>query len=1020
MAQSHPSPDAYDASFFAASTSSTPPITSYAPYLPSHAPAAAPFSPFPSTPYSAGGFPPSSHAYSSAPAPASGMPDAPPTFPGIGRIRCYWTILTPQLEYAYLDPILQLHMGEWVHAFRGSNVLDWVHPDEREQLAEDLLPKEDGVGGVEGAGVFGSVTRCRYSRLTSILRRLGCQQPPSPPDAEVYTLDDDYLNLDITTSWIAGDRKGKGREGQQGAVLAFFHVTADKDPVQDNDSEHRTEWSNWCGASHDYPSYMTSEQCSELVAALARITGPTSSAVGRPSTSSGESDKGALNTVLNGVVDDGPPAHVFQLLDESGRAIATFPEGEGGPDGAEAYDVEQFSALAREVMARPREAVQSKTSCTRRYRSKHPVMRNGTLTTVESVVIMYGAVTFACFQTGGVYLSSARKAGLSLVTSDIPADVKPSFALEDVPVTPTVGSVNAAGKRNSYGEQSNGSDSPPAKRFKETPLQPPVLPRLQTSAPSSNGGSASPRSAEAVNGLSISTSGRMFRSTLDVDSITAGGISPTVASASAILGSLGEAQPAAPSAEQPQTNARASYAAFYAAQQQQPFDPSTGLQHSAAPFFPGQTQYATPHQLPHPSPHPLSQSHSGYFTAAPQSPHEPAGAQADSGLFPPTSQPYDGQQQQQQAAFAGPSSPYPPQQQQQQGEGDGAVAVPPPPAAAAGSNGKAKSPSAKKPPKQRPDGPVYKPNQKACESCGTVNSPEWRKGPTGAKSLCNACGLRYARSVARQKKQAELAANGGVAPKKGKKKGAAAAAAAQKAAAEAAGAPPSPASSLPAGSQALTLHSPLTSAAYDLSAFTHAPHSAPKPYTPYYASAPQLPNPYSHAPSPTMTHTPQYPSPGVGVSAAPSYFPPMGYGGPYGSAPGGHPGMPMSTHAPLPPLAHAAAGAYDYARAMPPPFHHQQHPSAPMHSPHLEQHQHQQQGSAGPGSAGMFAAHSNGGQLPHPHQHQHQQREQQQQHWAPHDAQFPPQFGWPAAHSAEQRGPTEPHQHGQHGGEEQR
>ena len=42
--------------------------------------------------------------------------------------------------------------------------------------------------------------------------------------------------------------------------------------------------------------------------------------------------------------------------------------------------------------------------------------------------------------------------------------------------------------------------------------------------------------------------------------------------------------------------------------------------------------------------------------------------------------------------------------------------------------------------RHRPDGPVFKPNVKACESCGTINSPEWRKGPSGVKSLCNACG----------------------------------------------------------------------------------------------------------------------------------------------------------------------------------------------------------------------------------------------------------------------------------------
>ncbi|RUS13881.1 hypothetical protein BC937DRAFT_94639 [Endogone sp. FLAS-F59071] len=45
--------------------------------------------------------------------------------------------------------------------------------------------------------------------------------------------------------------------------------------------------------------------------------------------------------------------------------------------------------------------------------------------------------------------------------------------------------------------------------------------------------------------------------------------------------------------------------------------------------------------------------------------------------------------------------------------------------------------------------------KKFCESCHTDSSPEWRRGPTGHKTLCNACGLRYSRSVARQGKAAQ-------------------------------------------------------------------------------------------------------------------------------------------------------------------------------------------------------------------------------------------------------------------------
>lgn len=42
-----------------------------------------------------------------------------------------------------------------------------------------------------------------------------------------------------------------------------------------------------------------------------------------------------------------------------------------------------------------------------------------------------------------------------------------------------------------------------------------------------------------------------------------------------------------------------------------------------------------------------------------------------------------------------------------------------------------------------------------CSSCGKTDSPEWRRGPSGQKTLCNACGLRYARSLANRQRQHE-------------------------------------------------------------------------------------------------------------------------------------------------------------------------------------------------------------------------------------------------------------------------
>ncbi|CAO1622048.1 unnamed protein product [Sympodiomycopsis kandeliae] len=63
------------------------------------------------------------------------------------------------------------------------------------------------------------------------------------------------------------------------------------------------------------------------------------------------------------------------------------------------------------------------------------------------------------------------------------------------------------------------------------------------------------------------------------------------------------------------------------------------------------------------------------------------------------------------------------------------------PSAADGSNSSAK----KKKGKAQDDD-----EDRVCTDCGRTDSPEWRKGPLGPKTLCNACGLRYAKKIKRQ------------------------------------------------------------------------------------------------------------------------------------------------------------------------------------------------------------------------------------------------------------------------------
>ncbi|KZT53481.1 hypothetical protein CALCODRAFT_511401 [Calocera cornea HHB12733] len=47
-----------------------------------------------------------------------------------------------------------------------------------------------------------------------------------------------------------------------------------------------------------------------------------------------------------------------------------------------------------------------------------------------------------------------------------------------------------------------------------------------------------------------------------------------------------------------------------------------------------------------------------------------------------------------------------------------------------------------------------------CVMCGRTDSPEWRKGPLGAKTLCNACGLRWAKRNSKRKGEGAAAGAG--------------------------------------------------------------------------------------------------------------------------------------------------------------------------------------------------------------------------------------------------------------------
>ncbi|KAI9493111.1 GATA zinc finger-domain-containing protein [Zychaea mexicana] len=47
-------------------------------------------------------------------------------------------------------------------------------------------------------------------------------------------------------------------------------------------------------------------------------------------------------------------------------------------------------------------------------------------------------------------------------------------------------------------------------------------------------------------------------------------------------------------------------------------------------------------------------------------------------------------------------------------------------------------------------------SMRICAKCHTSKSPEWRRGPSGDKTLCNACGLRFSRLIAKQRRMSSI------------------------------------------------------------------------------------------------------------------------------------------------------------------------------------------------------------------------------------------------------------------------
>ncbi|TFL03974.1 hypothetical protein BDV98DRAFT_563343 [Pterulicium gracile] len=275
-----------------------------------------------------------------------------PPLPKVGQTRCYWALLSETLEFIYLDPVLSDHCEDQAELLIGRGLLDFVHPDERASAKHDL-------GSVlQSRTLHGSVTRVRFSRLSSIRRQLGHSGAPfNWPDAEKVALDSNYMAVDIVINWAA-----------EGLVLCFIHAIVDLNPTNDNDPSSKSGWTNWCGTP-----YMAPEQLGLLYARLnKRVAHP------REHT------------------------RMFQILaNQAGRCLLVSWPGDrpgehiGSADFARLGADVQIGGQSDSGTGPAAHANEAKTNCTRRYKA-YQELRPASGVHVESIFIPHGSVIFAC------------------------------------------------------------------------------------------------------------------------------------------------------------------------------------------------------------------------------------------------------------------------------------------------------------------------------------------------------------------------------------------------------------------------------------------------------------------------------------------------------------------------------------------------------------------------------------------------------------------------------------------------
>lgn len=683
------------------------------------------------------------------------------------QLDCFWAILDRELKFIYVDPKLQRELEGHSDQILSTSIYKYIHPADLDGVMSEL----DHDGFLASSGYESSQLRsqnpkplnqhrviksCRFARSTHLRRLL-------KPEKGYFGSEDGDENH--TPFQIFLNPIGETH------LLCFFHGKDTREMTTPSQHIEHPSLPSWpsprthssCGVIEPDPGsfYFPLEESRKLESAMTQ-------------SSSQIQGKSMSSTDCSFFKQPQNCLDVFQILDSgTGAVLFSYPPPSVPPSEgwSGSYRPEDYACLAVNAKQPNETDEPARTTCSTKYQTQRSIVKDGSIVPItQSFVINYGSITFASFRSGSPNIQSAPVP--STRSPIMPSNKPPPIELTHDSLPPVSLDIHSAHPNTLHHRAS--------KRPRTDSYSDVMTPQSATSAQSHHPTghyNSHPRSAQQspyTYGHPHHTgSGQISPMVPNLPTIPdspdpygssqythfSGELSPTMASAADVLGSFHRAH-----YHHPQ-----SMLAFQDLHRSNPSGPSLET-HPLSPFdtsfsLQGLANMAAGNYGHH-------RAASDFSAASASSSPRPGEsfAAAVAMAISPTTPTYDMRRRAHGHSASVDMAAHNLLGIGQNYVGDGLnfnhsnnsvvltspvqPTLPPPPPKQ--SRVRVNIPSS--------PGPAAMMNHniasdgqgsqipRSCSSCGAQNSPEWRKGPNGVKSLCNACGLRFSRAQARKSK----------------------------------------------------------------------------------------------------------------------------------------------------------------------------------------------------------------------------------------------------------------------------